>query len=226
MNSCSRRDVEHRILGKEKNHIWLLGIRKDFMKGCPEFREVAGDTDGRGRDWRPILLKQRSRELQEKSVCSRFPTTCQKHILYDNERKVCFTDSSGAYFPSQFCLTLQAMLFSKSNWITHFDQHQNRKLTSEVVFWKFQTLSKHRNCTAVLHIWNFQKRFYYYLCVCEHTCAHTPVEARKGCVIPQRWSYRWLWAVQHGCWDVNSGPLREQRLLTATFLSRPQPLTF
>lgn len=38
------------------------------------------------------------------------------------------------------------------------------------------------------------------VCVCEcvHMWIQAPLETRSGCWISRSWSYRWLWAVQHG----------------------------
>lgn len=52
-------------------------------------------------------------------------------------------------------------------------------------------------------------------------------EARKGCHVSWRCSYRQLWITQHRCWNLNSGPLKEQYiLLNAEPLLQPIALPF
>lgn len=54
-------------------------------------------------------------------------------------------------------------------------------------------------------------RFNFYFCVCLYACAHLhgdAVRVQKN-TLP---CYRWLWAVQHDCWELNSGALDEQYL--------------
>lgn len=55
-------------------------------------------------------------------------------------------------------------------------------------------------------------------CVYVHTCVNAynvwvPTEAGRACHIPQNWTYKWLWAAR-GCWELNSGLLEGQHLLS------------
>lgn len=40
-----------------------------------------------------------------------------------------------------------------------------------------------------------------------------PAEARRGCWIPFRARVTGCWGSQHGCWELNSGPLQELHIL-------------
>lgn len=58
-----------------------------------------------------------------------------------------------------------------------------------------------------------KKSFYYFMClwmlmwIC--TCIQVLRDARQRCWIPQSWSYRLLWIIQHGCWCLNSSSLED-----------------
>lgn len=49
-------------------------------------------------------------------------------------------------------------------------------------------------------------------CVCAfvHMWVQVPVESRRQCGVPWSWSYRYLWAAWHGCWELSMGNLPEQ----------------
>lgn len=50
--------------------------------------------------------------------------------------------------------------------------------------------------------------------VCGYVHMNTCVCAcQKRVLDPWSWSYRELWAVRHECWELNSGPLKEQQVL-------------
>ena len=63
------------------------------------------------------------------------------------------------------------------------------------------------------------------VCVCwlvcvMYVCMGMSEEARRGLWIPWNWTYRWLWAAQCGCWELDLDPLQNQyALLTAEQLS-------
>lgn len=53
-------------------------------------------------------------------------------------------------------------------------------------------------------------------------CSWRPAEDIRS---PQCWSYRWLGAVPHGCWELNSDLLPEQPVLL-NHLASPIALPF
>lgn len=50
---------------------------------------------------------------------------------------------------------------------------------------------------------------YVYVYMGIHMCMLLPIESRRGHCIPWSRSNRLLWAVQLGCWGLNSGPVQE-----------------
>ena len=62
--------------------------------------------------------------------------------------------------------------------------------------------------------------------MCVRACATytwVHIETREGHQIPWSWSYRWLWVINMGCYELNSGLLEEEQAFLITKLSL-QPL--
>lgn len=57
------------------------------------------------------------------------------------------------------------------------------------------------------------------MCMCAYVYVRinaVPAETKRGLWIPWSWSYKRLWAAEHGCWEPNSGALWEQFTISAT----------
>jgi hypothetical protein len=50
------------------------------------------------------------------------------------------------------------------------------------------------------------------ICICLPVCMSMMIDARRGCQISWNWSYRQLWTVQYGFWELNPGPQEEQQV--------------
>ena len=70
---------------------------------------------------------------------------------------------------------------------------------------------------VVIKIKSFSRSMYIYLSVCVgFLCGYLhvsamPTESRRGHQIPWSWSYRILWAIWCGCWELNPSPLRGEK---------------
>lgn len=73
------------------------------------------------------------------------------------------------------------------------------------------------NYTSKFSVWFLR---FILKCVCSHVWMsntwHMATETRRGYQDPWNWSYRFLWATQHGYWERNMGPLEEQKTLSTT----------
>lgn len=52
-----------------------------------------------------------------------------------------------------------------------------------------------------------------YMSVCMYHWVHIPTESRRRHCILLSCNYRFVVSHQHGCWELNSSPLREQQVL-------------
>lgn len=58
--------------------------------------------------------------------------------------------------------------------------------------------------------------FIFYGClVCMCTCVQVRMKVRKAHWMPRSWSYRQVWAIQCGCWELNSDLWKSSRNSTA-----------
>lgn len=76
------------------------------------------------------------------------------------------------------------------------------------------------NVWQVLYCWAvplaLRNEFWDYLCVCVYLLMCACLGDQKSTLDPWCLSYRWLWAAQHGYWEVNLAPLEDHwALLTA-----------
>lgn len=92
-------------------------------------------------------------------------------------------------------------------------------LSSASTWWSTKFVAKKKDILSFhLLAYIFQICIYSFLFMCVFILIHipyaVPIEARRGCCNSWNWSYRWLWANWHGCWEPSWAPLVEHQQLT------------